>query len=80
MTIAFQLVVFALIATSSILLISVLVVFSSPDSLSSNKNVGMHFIWRFSGCLLPYYFCIAFSFYALSCLILHNLLQHLFLG
>jgi hypothetical protein len=30
--------------------------------------------------LLPYYFCIAFSFYTLSCLILHNLLQHLFLG
>ncbi|KAL8216845.1 hypothetical protein R6Q57_023682 [Mikania cordata] len=39
MTLAFQLVVFALIATSSILLISVPVVFASPDGWSSNKNV-----------------------------------------
>ncbi|KAB2097496.1 hypothetical protein ERO13_A01G164800v2 [Gossypium hirsutum] len=39
MTIAFQLVVFALIATSSILLISVPVVFDSPDSWLSNKNI-----------------------------------------
>lgn len=39
MTIAFQLAVFALIATSLILLISVPVVFSSPDGWSSNKNV-----------------------------------------
>lgn len=39
MTIAFQLAVFALIATSSILLISVPVVFASPDGWSSNKNV-----------------------------------------
>jgi len=39
MIIAFQLAVFALIATSSILLISVPVVFSSPDGWSSNKNV-----------------------------------------
>ncbi|RYR67220.1 hypothetical protein Ahy_A03g013523 [Arachis hypogaea] len=39
MTIAFQLVVFALIATSSILLISVPVVFASSDGWSSNKNV-----------------------------------------
>lgn len=38
MTIAFQLVVFALIVTSSILLISVPVVFASPDGWSSNKN------------------------------------------
>lgn len=38
MTIAFQLAVFALIATSSILLISVPVVFASPDGWSSNKN------------------------------------------
>ncbi|MDI3350857.1 Photosystem II reaction center protein Z [Mycoplasmopsis arginini] len=39
MTIAFQLAVFALIITSSILLISVPVVFASPDGWSSNKNV-----------------------------------------
>lgn len=39
MTIAFQLAVFALIATSFILLISVPVVFASPDGWSSNKNV-----------------------------------------
>ncbi|DAD49279.1 TPA_asm: hypothetical protein HUJ06_000214 [Nelumbo nucifera] len=39
MTIAFQLAVFALIATSSILLISVPVVFASPEGWSSNKNV-----------------------------------------
>ena len=39
MTIAFQLAVFALIATSSILLISVPVVFASPDGWSSNKNI-----------------------------------------
>nr|QTW98814.1 PsbZ [Dipteryx alata] len=39
MTIAFQLAVFALIATSSILLISVPVVFASPDDWSNNKNV-----------------------------------------
>nr|QNQ65187.1 photosystem II protein Z [Sibbaldianthe bifurca] len=39
MTIAFQLAVFALIATSLILLISVPVVFASPEGWSSNKNV-----------------------------------------
>ncbi|KAL8223764.1 hypothetical protein R6Q57_019239 [Mikania cordata] len=39
MTLAFQLAVFALVATSSILLISVPVVFASPDGRSSNKNV-----------------------------------------
>lgn len=39
MTLAFQLAVFALIATSSILLISVPVVFASPEGWSSNKNV-----------------------------------------
>ena len=39
MTIAFQLAVFALIATSSILLISVPVVFASPDGWADNKNV-----------------------------------------
>nr|YP_009572267.1 photosystem II protein Z [Debregeasia orientalis]YP_010378749.1 photosystem II protein Z [Debregeasia hekouensis]YP_010381988.1 photosystem II protein Z [Debregeasia elliptica]QBE86192.1 photosystem II protein Z [Debregeasia orientalis]QZF76215.1 photosystem II protein Z [Debregeasia hekouensis]QZF76298.1 photosystem II protein Z [Debregeasia hekouensis]QZF76381.1 photosystem II protein Z [Debregeasia hekouensis]UED14209.1 photosystem II protein Z [Debregeasia elliptica] len=39
MTIAFQLAVFALIVTSSILLISVPVVFASPDGWLSNKNV-----------------------------------------
>lgn len=39
MTIAFQLAVFALIVTSSILLISVPVVFASPDGWSSNKTV-----------------------------------------
>lgn len=54
MTIAFQLAVFALIITSSILLISVPVVFASPDGWSSNKNVvfsgtslwiGLVFLW-----------------------------------
>nr|YP_010118274.1 photosystem II protein Z [Pilea peploides]QQY85890.1 photosystem II protein Z [Pilea peploides] len=39
MTIAFQLAVFALIVTSSILLISVPVLFASPDGWLSNKNV-----------------------------------------
>nr|QUB01917.1 photosystem II protein Z [Commelina communis] len=39
MIIAFQLAVFALIATSSILLISVPVVFASSDGWSSNKTV-----------------------------------------
>lgn len=39
MIIAFQLAVFALIVTSSILLISVPVVFASPDGWSSKKNV-----------------------------------------
>nr|AIS25644.1 photosystem II protein Z [Lycoris flavescens] len=39
MIIAFQLAVFALIVTSSILLISVPVVFASSDGWSSNKNV-----------------------------------------
>nr|WRW11055.1 photosystem II subunit Z [Lathraea japonica] len=39
MTLVFQLAVFALIATSSILLIGVPVVFSSPGGWSSNKNV-----------------------------------------
>ncbi|KAK9114505.1 hypothetical protein Syun_021302 [Stephania yunnanensis] len=39
MTIAFQLAVLALIATSSILLISVPVVFASPDGWLSSKNV-----------------------------------------
>ena len=39
MTIAFQLAVFALIATSSVLLISVPLVFASSDGWSSNKNV-----------------------------------------
>uniref|UniRef100_A0A2K1Z194 Photosystem II reaction center protein Z n=1 Tax=Populus trichocarpa TaxID=3694 RepID=A0A2K1Z194_POPTR len=39
MTIAFQLTVFVLIVTSSILLISVPVVFSSPDGWPSNKNI-----------------------------------------
>ncbi|KAL5577471.1 hypothetical protein UlMin_019170 [Ulmus minor] len=39
MTIAFQLAVFALITTSSILLISIPIVFASPDGWSSNKNV-----------------------------------------
>ncbi|KAL4198086.1 hypothetical protein AMTRI_Chr03g44150 [Amborella trichopoda] len=39
MTIAFQLVVFALIATSSILLSRVPVVFSFSDGWSSNKNI-----------------------------------------
>nr|QBE88836.1 photosystem II protein Z [Pharnaceum aurantium] len=39
MTIAFQLAVFGLIATSAILLISVPVVFASPDGWSSNKKI-----------------------------------------
>lgn len=39
MILAFQLAVFALIATSSILLISVPVVFASSDGWSSNKNI-----------------------------------------
>nr|AKT94741.1 photosystem II protein Z [Brunonia australis] len=39
MTFAFQLAVFALIATSSILLISVPIVFASPDAWSTKKNV-----------------------------------------
>jgi photosystem II PsbZ protein len=39
MTITFQLVVFALIATSSVLVISVPLVFASPDGWSNNKNV-----------------------------------------
>ncbi|VAH22499.1 unnamed protein product [Triticum turgidum subsp. durum] len=38
-TIAFQLAVFALIATSSVLVISVPLVFASPDGWSNNKNV-----------------------------------------
>ncbi|CAG7870286.1 unnamed protein product [Brassica rapa] len=38
MTIAFQLAVFALIITSSILLISVPIVFASLDGWSSNKK------------------------------------------
>ncbi|MFS7927961.1 putative photosystem II PsbZ, reaction centre, photosystem II PsbZ superfamily [Helianthus anomalus] len=39
MTLAFQLAIFALIATSSILLIGVPIVFASPDGWSSNENV-----------------------------------------
>lgn len=39
MNIAFQLAVFALIVTSSILLISVPLVFASPEGWSSNKNI-----------------------------------------
>ena len=39
MTIAFQLAVFALIVTSSVLVISVPLVFASPDGWSNNKNV-----------------------------------------
>ena len=39
MTIAFQLAVFALIATSSILLISVPIVFASLDGWLRNKNI-----------------------------------------
>ena len=39
MNIAFQLAVFALIATSSVLVISVPLVFASPDGWSNNKNV-----------------------------------------
>nr|YP_010294592.1 photosystem II protein Z [Xyris pauciflora]ULQ68730.1 photosystem II protein Z [Xyris pauciflora] len=39
MIIAFQLAVFALIVTSSVLLISVPVVFASPEGWLNNKNV-----------------------------------------
>lgn len=39
MTIAFQLAVFALIVTSLILLISVPLVFASPDGWLGNKNI-----------------------------------------
>ena len=39
MTIAFQLDVFAIMVTSSILLISVTVVFASPNDWTNNKNV-----------------------------------------
>lgn len=39
MNIAFELAVFALIVTSLILLISVPVVFASPEGWSSNKNI-----------------------------------------
>uniref|UniRef100_A0ACD5X0V5 Uncharacterized protein n=1 Tax=Avena sativa TaxID=4498 RepID=A0ACD5X0V5_AVESA len=39
MTIAFQLAVFALIVTSSVLIISVPLVFASPDGWLNNKNV-----------------------------------------
>ncbi|KAF7053702.1 hypothetical protein CFC21_061557 [Triticum aestivum] len=39
MTIPFQLAVFALIATSSVLVISVPLVFASLDGWSNNKNV-----------------------------------------
>nr|YP_010472996.1 photosystem II protein Z [Eriocaulon truncatum]UVH66444.1 photosystem II protein Z [Eriocaulon truncatum]UVH66699.1 photosystem II protein Z [Eriocaulon truncatum] len=39
MTLFFQLSVFALIVTSSVLLISVPVVFASPDGWLNNKNV-----------------------------------------
>ncbi|KAK7326855.1 hypothetical protein VNO80_32181 [Phaseolus coccineus] len=39
MTIAFQLAVFALIAISFLLLISVPVLFASPEGWSNNKNV-----------------------------------------
>ncbi|PHT36766.1 Photosystem II reaction center protein Z [Capsicum baccatum] len=39
MTLTFQLVIFPLIATSLILLISIPVVFASSDGWSSNKNV-----------------------------------------
>nr|YP_009309829.1 photosystem II protein Z [Orobanche rapum-genistae]ALJ02283.1 photosystem II protein Z [Orobanche rapum-genistae] len=39
MTLVFQLAVFALIATSSILFISIPVVFASPDGWSINKNI-----------------------------------------
>nr|AKZ30944.1 photosystem II protein Z [Goodenia filiformis] len=39
MTLAFQLAVFSLITTSSILLISVPLVFASPDGWASNKNL-----------------------------------------
>nr|AKZ30353.1 photosystem II protein Z [Goodenia hassallii] len=39
MTLAFQLAVVSLITTSSILLISVPLVFASPDGWSSNKNL-----------------------------------------
>ena len=43
MTIAFQLDVFAIMVTSSILPISVTVVFASPDDWSNNKNVFFFF-------------------------------------
>ncbi|YP_009266409.1 photosystem II protein Z (chloroplast) [Oryza brachyantha] len=39
MTIAFQFAVFALIVTSSVLVISVPLVFASPDGWPNNKNV-----------------------------------------
>nr|YP_009673718.1 photosystem II protein Z [Cuscuta mexicana]QDF46459.1 photosystem II protein Z [Cuscuta mexicana] len=39
MTLAFQLVVFVLIVTSFIILISVPVVFASPEGWSSKKNI-----------------------------------------
>ncbi|KAL2898548.1 Photosystem II reaction center protein Z [Bienertia sinuspersici] len=39
MIIAFQLDVFTLIATSSNLLISVPIIFASPDGWSTNKNI-----------------------------------------
>uniref|UniRef100_I1QUL5 Photosystem II reaction center protein Z n=1 Tax=Oryza glaberrima TaxID=4538 RepID=I1QUL5_ORYGL len=39
MTIAFQLAVFALIVTSSVLVISVPLVFASPHGWSNNKNI-----------------------------------------
>ncbi|BAT17278.1 Os12g0504050, partial [Oryza sativa Japonica Group] len=39
MTIAFQLAVFALIVTSSVLVLSVPLVFASLDGCSNNKNV-----------------------------------------
>ncbi|ESW06694.1 hypothetical protein PHAVU_010G069000 [Phaseolus vulgaris] len=39
MTIAFQLAVFALIAISFLLLISIPVLFASPDGWSNNKNI-----------------------------------------
>ena len=44
MTIAFQLDVFAIMVTSSILPISVIVVFASPDDWSNNKNVFFFFL------------------------------------
>ncbi|KVI04363.1 Photosystem II PsbZ, reaction centre [Cynara cardunculus var. scolymus] len=45
MTLAFQLSVFALIATSSILLISVPIVFASPDGWSSTSLwIGLVFL------------------------------------
>jgi len=39
MTIAFQLAVFALIAISFLLLISIPVLFASPEGWSNNKNI-----------------------------------------